>query len=373
MVVVRGSATESQTPAGTSWVDQFWLPLLLAALVAGCLFTLWDDDWPITVAVGIATAVGIGLARKHWTLVAIATALVAMVLAVAVGEDLAMLPLVSYACFYLAAQTPLRTSVPIGVGIAISLTVAVPWLDRERLEPLTMVGVVAFVLLPLLVGVVLQQQQQQLRAQVEAATASRLEQERLAIARDLHDIVAHGLTAVAIQSATAVHLFESRPERAREALANVNEAARSALAELRVMVGGLRSNDEVAPTGSSDPIATAVERFSTSLNVAVVGDALPATTPGTVRVAIERVIGEALANVLAHGGGGDAMVELVVLDQELQLGIDNSQGSTAVTGASTGFGIIGMTERVAALGGTLDARPRAGGFTVTAVIPRGDW
>lgn len=373
MGVVNGSASETPAAIGTTWVEQFWVPLLLASLAGGCLVALWDDDWPVTVTVGIITALGISVARKRWVLVALATAFIAMLLAVAVGEDLAMLPLVSYACFYLASHASLNTSIPVGAAIAISLGVAVPLLDRERLEPLTVVGVMAFVLLPLLAGVVLQQQQQQLRAEVEAATASRLEQERLAIARDLHDIVAHGLTAVAIQSGTAVHLFESKPERAKEALGNVNEAARSALAELRVMVGELRSSDEVSPTGSTDPIAAAVARISPSLDVSVTGHALPASTPSTVRVAVERVTGEALANVVAHGGSGETEVDLRVTSQELQLTIDNSQGPAAAAGGSTGFGIIGMTERISALGGSLDAAPRSGGFTVTAVIPRGDW
>lgn len=372
-MTVNTTATWSPGATGSTWTEQFWWPLLLAALASGLLVALFDDDWPLTLIVGLVTTVGIVVMRKRRVLVAVGTAFIAMVSAVAVGEDLAMLPLVSYACFYLAADKPLKTSIPVGVTIAVALGVAVPLLDRERLDLLTVVGVVAIVLLPLLVGVVLQQQQQQLRAQVEAATASRLEQERLAIARDLHDIVAHGLAAVAIQSGTAVHLFDSKPERAREALVNVNDAARSALAELRVMVGELRSDDEVRPTGSDDPIAAAVERISPSMPVTVAGDRLPASTPSTVRIALERVTGEALANVIAHGGGGQTRIELSVASRQLQLTIDNSQGSAASVGGSTGFGILGMTERLAALGGHLDAGPRPGGYTVTATIPRGDW
>lgn len=374
-MVAVNTTTAAWTPSavGTTWAEQFWWQLLLAALASGYLLALWDDDWPLTMIVGIITTVGIIAARKRRVVVAVATAFIAMVLAVAVGEDLALLPLVSYACFYLASDKSLRTSIPVGAAIAVSLGVAVPLLDRERLEPLTVIGVLAVVLLPLLLGVVLQQQQQQLRAQVEAATASRLEQERLAIARDLHDVVAHGLTAVAIQSGTAVHLFESKPERAREALVNVNEAARAALAELRAMVGDLRSTDDVRPTGSDDPIAAAIERISPAMGVSTIGDRLPASTPSTVRIALERVTGEALANVIAHGGSGRTQVELAVTDAQLQLTIDNSQGPDPSVGGSTGFGIIGMTERIAVLGGRLDARPRPGGFTVTATIPRGDW
>lgn len=284
-----------------------------------------------------------------------------------------MLPIVAYACFYLAYHEPLRTVVPVGSSIAVALAVVVPLVDRERLEPLTVVGVISVVLVPLLLGIVLQQQREQVRARVAAATAAHAEQVRLAIARDLHDIVAHGLTAVAIQSGTAIHLFDSRPEKAKEALANVNEASRSALTELRAMVGELRSSEESRPTAAADPIASAIERISPSMPVSRTGDALPDSTPNTVRVAIERVVGEALANVVAHGGSGRTVVDLSVTGEQLGLTIDNDQGPNAVVADSTGFGIIGMTERMAAVGGSLDAGPRPGGFTVTALIPRGHW
>lgn len=373
MVVVSTSSLPGPTATGVIWADKFWAPVLLGALAIGCLVAVWDNEWPLTVIVGFAATAAMAAVRKRRVLVAVVAAAVAMVLAVVGGEDVAMLPLVSYACFYLAAGEPLKTSIPVGASIAVMLGVAVPLLDRERLDLLTVVGVVAIVLLPLLLGVVLRQQQQQLQAEVEATTASRLGQERLAIARDLHDIVAHGLTAVAIQSGTAVHLFDSKPERAKEALVNVNEAARSALAELRAMVGELRSSDEVGPTGADDPLAAAVERIAPSMPVAVIGDRLPASTPSTVRIALERVAGEALANVIAHGGRGPTQIELLVTAEQLQMTVDNTQGPAAPVDGSTGFGIIGMTERIAALGGQLHAGPRPGGFTVTATIPRGDW
>lgn len=373
MGIVNASTPLSPMPAGTAWAERFWFPLLLIALAIGYAVAIGDDEGLLAMLVGTATAVGIVAGRNQRVAIAVATTLIAMVLAVAVGEDLAMLPLVSYVCFYLAYCEPFRTSIPTSLAIAVALGVAVPLLDHERFDPLTMVGVVSLVLVPLLLGVVLQQQRQQVQAQVEAATASRLEQERLAIARDLHDIVAHGLTAVAISSGTAVHLFDAKPERAKEALVNVNEAARSALAELRGMVGELRSNDDVRPTGSSDPIAAAIERISPSMDVSTTGDRLPESTPSTVRVALERVTGEALTNVIAHGGGGPTQVDLLVTADQLQLTIDNDQGPTASAEASTGFGIVGMTERVTVLGGHLDAGPRPGGFSVKATIPRGDW
>lgn len=367
------TATASPASLDANWVDKNWLALLIAAAVGGSLLALGDRHWLLATLVVAATSAGVMAIRTRRVAVALAVAIGTVVLASAVREDLAMLPLVSYACFYLAYCEPIRTSIPVGSAIAVGLGVAVPLLEKERFDPSETIGMVAVVSVPLLIGVVMQQQQQQLRTQVEAATASRLEQERLAIARDLHDIVAHGLTAVAIQSGTAVHLFDAKPERAREALVNVNEASRSALAELRAMVGDLRSTEQIRPTGSDDPIGAAIERVASTMTVETSGDQLPATTPNTVRVALERVTGEALANVIAHGGSGRTNVALRVTTDQVELTIDNEQGELPPTAASTGFGIIGMTERIAVLGGQLEAGPRPGGFTVSASIPRGDW
>lgn len=358
---------------GPTWPERNRWPLLGVALALGFMLTLGDDEWLIAVAIGSAAALAMFGFRERHVPVAVGAALVTMVLAVAVGEDLSMLPLVGYAAFYLAYEKPSRISIPVGGAIAVALGIVVPVLDRERLDPLTVVGVVSVVLVPLLLGVVLRQQEEQVRTQVEAATASRVEQERLAIARDLHDIVAHGLTAVAIQSGTAIHLFDDQPEQAREALANVNEASRSALAELRAMVGQLRSAGSDRPSAAADPVAAAITRIAPAMPVTVRGDELPEGTPSTVRIALERVTGEALANVIAHGGSGPTTVELIVEAKHLELTIDNDQGSEAATTSSTGFGIMGMTERVAALGGILEAGPRANGFTVMATIPRGEW
>lgn len=352
--------------------ERRWLPALLGALALGILLSFADDEWPLAVGVGIVVAIAMALNRHRRMLVAVSTALVAVLLAM-VGEDLAMLPLVGYACFYLGYYEPVRRALIAGPTIAVVLGIVVPVLDRERLEPLTVIGVIAMVLVPLLAGIVLQQQREQLRSQVEAATASHAEQVRLAIARDLHDVVAHGLTAVAIQSGTAIHLFDTKPEQAKEALANINEASRAALTELRAMVGELRSSEESRPTASNDPIASAIERIAPAMSVSSTGDALPATTPTTIRIAIERVVGEALANVIAHGGSGPTTVQLQVSPTSLLLTIENDQGREPLVGDSTGFGIIGMTERMAAIGGTLEARPRPDGFAVTASIPRGDW
>jgi len=373
MEAMTDLANPTPATAGDEGAERYWWHLLLAALGVGVLLTINDNDQLLSIGVCVLTVAGIASARHRRVLVAMATALMAMIVAVAVGEDLAMLPLVAYACFYLAYHEPLRTVVPVGSGIAVALAVVVPLVDRERLEPLTVVGVISVVLVPLLLGIVLQQQREQVRSRVEAATAAHAEQVRLAIARDLHDIVAHGLTAVAIQSGTAIHLFDSRPEQAKEALANVNEASRSALTELRAMVGDLRSSEDSRPTAAADPIAAAIDRISPSMSVSRSGDELPTSTPNTVRIALERVVGESLANVIAHGGSGPSSVGLQVTTDRLLLTIDNDQGPSAVVGESTGFGIIGMTERVAAVGGSLEAGPRPGGFTVTASIPRGDW
>jgi signal transduction histidine kinase len=193
-------------------------------------------------------------------------------------------------------------------------------------------------------------------------------EERLAIARDLHDIVAHNVSVIAVQAEGARSIVASDPERAGHAMDDVAETARTALAELRQLLGVLRSEDVRAPQPGLDGIDELVESVSgagmdVELSRAGVGpvDAIAGLTA-------YRVVQEALTNVLKHAGpcatkvhldiGADALVVAVV---------DNGCGSR---NGSTGHGLVGMRERVSALGGTLDTGTTpGGGFTVRARLP----
>ncbi|MGW7367819.1 sensor histidine kinase [Streptomyces sp. NPDC054841] len=215
----------------------------------------------------------------------------------------------------------------------------------------------------------------------------RVAEERLRIARDLHDVVAHHIALVNVQAGVAAHVMDKRPDQAKEALAHVREASRSALNELRATVGLLRqSGDPEAPTEPAPGLAVVDELLNTFRNAGLPVE-LARTDHGTelpaaVDLAAYRIIQEALTNVQKHAGD-DAKaevsvvrvgrrVEVTVLDSGVPdtPGSKDTPGSTGSGIGNGGHGLIGMRERVTALGGTLTAGPRyGGGFRVQAILP----
>jgi signal transduction histidine kinase len=206
--------------------------------------------------------------------------------------------------------------------------------------------------------------------------------ERLRIARELHDIVAHHVSVVVIQAQGAQRVADREPDRARQAMADVERTARTALEEMRRMLGLLRSPDDGEDTGSLDvargmaDIAALAGRMTgagVAVTVRTTGE--PYAVPEDVGLAVYRIAQEALTNVLKHAGPAHAEVHLHYGEQLEITVTDDGRGAAAVlTGAEppgAGRGTTGMRERVAMLGGRFTAGPRpGGGFRVQAVIPR---
>ncbi len=206
--------------------------------------------------------------------------------------------------------------------------------------------------------------------------------ERLRIARELHDIVAHHVSVIVIQAQGAQRVAEREPDRARQAMADVEQTARTALEEMRRMLGLLRSPDDAEDDGSLDvthgiaDIAALADRLAeagVAVTVRTTGE--PFGVPEDVGLTVYRIAQEALTNVLKHAGPAQAEVHLHY-DEHLAITItDDGRGAAAVlTGAEppgAGRGTTGMRERVAMLGGTFSAGPQpGGGFRVHAVVPR---
>ena len=217
----------------------------------------------------------------------------------------------------------------------------------------------------------------------------RASEERMRMARDLHDVVAHNISVINVQANTALHLMDRQPERARSALVTINDVSKQALVELRSVLGVLRDVDE-APGSPRSPRAPAPglarlgdlaeHAAAAGLTVRVEEDGQPAALPADVDLTAYRIIQEALTNSARHSGGARATVRLRHGDDALLIEVDDEgrpDGRPAATrvggagpGGGSGNGIAGMTERAAALGGTLEARPRTeGGFVVRAWLP----
>jgi signal transduction histidine kinase len=199
----------------------------------------------------------------------------------------------------------------------------------------------------------------------------RASEQRLAIARDLHDVVAHNISVINVQAKTALHLMDRQPERAREALTAIHDVSKQALGELRSVLGVLRGADsEGPPLGPSPGLDRLAELASgtAGISVRLVTDGAPRAVPTGVDVAAYRIVQEALTNTVRHSGGRTATVRLRYDDDTLTVSVDDDGG--AVHPPHQGNGLAGMTERARALGGTLEAGPRpGGGFRVLAKLP----
>ena len=211
----------------------------------------------------------------------------------------------------------------------------------------------------------------------EREAGRRVAQERLRIARDLHDTVAHAIATITVQSGTALHVLDTRPDHARDALRAIRETGQSALSELRATVGVLREQDEgAAPvdrTAGLDRLPALLAAVaSAGLAVTVDTEGAPAPLPSTVDHAGYRILQEALTNVLRHAGpDATATVHIGYRPTELCLEVLDD-GTATVNADGPGHGLDGMRERAAALGGTVSAGPRdGGGFAVRARLPVG--
>src|SRR6266542_1945453 len=209
----------------------------------------------------------------------------------------------------------------------------------------------------------------------EEEARRRASDERLRIARELHDVVAHNISLINVQASTALHLIDERPEQARTALAAIKQASKEALGELRSVLDILRQSDEEPPRAPApglarlDELVSKVKAAGLEVRTTTEGDSRP--LPAPVDLTAFRIVQEALTNVHRHAGRASATVRVSYRDRDLVVQVDDDgRGASSNGTAGGGNGIPGMRERVAALGGELEAGPRAGGgFRVLARLP----
>jgi signal transduction histidine kinase len=228
-----------------------------------------------------------------------------------------------------------------------------------------------------------EQAAQRQREEVERAQRS-VAEERLQIARDLHDVVAHSLSVIAVQSGVGRHVIDTQPAEAKRALAAVEATSRAALDELRRMLGVLRRDDgqpaALAPApgvGALGPLMQQVRMAGYDVDLDIRSVAVRTLSPN-VEQSIYRIIQEALTNVVKHAGPARVHVEIRDEGDALVLEVnDDGQGLTALPtgpavtdGTEAHHGIVGMRERVALYDGSLSVGPRPeGGFRVYARFP----
>jgi signal transduction histidine kinase len=196
------------------------------------------------------------------------------------------------------------------------------------------------------------------------AHATAVSEERARIARELHDVVAHGVSVIAVQADAAEAALEHDPARAATPLRSIRGSAHDALSEMRRMVGVLGETHERGPQPGLAQLPALIEQSGASLEV----EGEPVPVPASVDLAAYRIVQEALTNVRKHAGGATAAVRLAWRPEALELAIrDHGSGPN---GHGEGHGLVGMRERVRIHGGRLHTGPAAGGgFEVRAELP----
>ena len=360
--------------------------LMVSAVVIGAgIAHRGTGTRPVAVILGLAAG-GVLMGRRRWpgwTLV-ISGVLVQALFAVdaAAGSVAVLAPAVA---LYSLALTRGRVQQLLAAVAAVAAVVMADVL-HGGLSVLHTLGHVALVSIPLLAAEALRARRSYLSVLLERlelaeqtreqAAQRRAEQERMRIARDLHDVVAHTLTTINVQAATAAHLLDRQPDNARAALETIELASRDAIAELRAIVGVLRDPDHPeaprAPSPGVENLAELVERERDSgldIRFDVTG-AKPDRISDPVSVAAYRIVQESLTNARRHAAGAPVRIHLAFHPGELAVAVENGAGASANgSGAAPGVGITGMTERAAAVGGTLSAAPLPTGFRVDATLP----
>lgn len=220
----------------------------------------------------------------------------------------------------------------------------------------------------------LEERTRELEREREVTAAQAVALDRVRIARELHDVVAHHVSAMGVQAGAARAVLDSDPESARASLRAVESSARSALTELRHLLETLRGPDGDGTEGSTvrladlDRLVAHARENGLPTTLTVIGD--PLELPDVVQVNLYRIAQEALTNARRHGGSAaTADVRVRYGDDEVELEVTDDGRAPAAT-ARAGLGIVGMRERAAASGGTIEIGPRArGGFLVRVRVP----
>jgi signal transduction histidine kinase len=283
----------------------------------------------------------------------------------------------AWALFELVRQGGRRDAILASILVVPCVFVSVlPFADGgQELVSITLRNV-ALCELAIVIGYLMWHNRQTLEREVadaEAESERRLTDERLHIAREVHDVVAHAMVAINVQAGVAAHLLDDDTDQARDALRQIKRTSGDALADLRATLGLLRDRDNAAPIGPAgglDDLEIVGDQLrAAGIDVAVDVDTI-ASVPAPVQSAGYRIVQEALTNVLRHAHAESVSVVVRADDDLLTIAVsdDGSGGAPLSTGA--GAGVRGMRERAEALGGSLEAGPRPeGGWRVEAKLP----
>ena len=367
LAVVDVASTSAEALRGDRAADG----LAYALVIAGAVSLVWRRRSPITV-LGIVTVAVIGFWLRGY------------------GALLSVLGLPPLFAVAAHAENRRRAWWAMGVACAsLMLTACLSVLDRPGgFAYLQALSVVAFLVGAMAAGVLIRNRErifvdtERRAAEAESdrlAEAQRaVVRERSRIAREMHDVVAHGMSVVAVQAAAGREIVHTNPDKAAEVFARIEAVGRESLTELRRMLGVLRDSGDDEASLSPQPgmadIADAVSQSSaTGVATELVVDGRQQPLAPGVELAAFRIVQESLTNVRKHAGAGAAATVRISYEPDIlviEVADDGRGAATSLAGVGTGNGLIGMRERVEIYGGQFSSGPRhGGGYIVRAVLP----
>jgi signal transduction histidine kinase len=369
----------------------------VASLVTVLVCASVDDKGPpIGIghgAIAVATCAPL-VVRSRWPLPVLAAVLAGTFASIATYDPNITIALpVMFALYTVALTSDRRTTLLLAVAIVPINVVMISLFSPYGVFAVETLKNLGLAILPLAIGsgkrdhrayvAAIEERAERAERTREEEALRRVGEERLRIARELHDVVAHAMVAINVQAGVATHLIDRRPESARGALEQIKRVSGEALSDLRATLGVLRQDDDApAPTRPTqgldalEELADGMRAAGVDVHVELSGDRC--TVPSAIESALFRTVQEALTNVLRHSASRAATVRLdvreasarvEVLDDGPAQEVPVAAGGKLLTEGS-GNGLRGMRERVAAVGGVVEAGPRAeGGWRVQALLP----
>ena len=342
------------------------------------------DAW--AVILGLLTCVPV-FWRRQRPLPALLVSLTAITILAAADYRTNNLPVPVLFLVYGAGAYATRRSAPIGL-VAVNVALGIIYLS----DPPDLDGTGTLLNMAVFSGGWLAGQVVRARAVAAAARLAEAEEraevhrqqlgrsvaeERLRLAQELHDVVAHSMSVIAVQAGMGVHVIDRQPDEAKRALEAISDTSRKTLQEMRRMLGVLRGEDgershQPAP-GLSELPRLVEDVRSAGVPVELTVEGTSEAVPHGIELSVYRIVQEGLTNVIKHAGKARAEVAIRCRPEEVEVEVlDDGRGAAARSDGG-GHGLVGMRERVAIWGGSLSAGPRSGGgYRVVAHLPYGE-
>jgi signal transduction histidine kinase len=328
------------------------------------------EDPDIVSAVATVAAAGALAWRRSRPAASYAVMVVGSLVVTLTGHYIGLLSVLMLFSLYSLAAHGRRRDGLMGLGVGVLCFVGLALLDVPDLGTSVLLQSLALLVAAWAVGDGIRWRRQYQREQVAAAVT----EERLRIARELHDVVAHSMSLIAVQAGVGAHVIRTDQAAAEHTLEVIADTSRRALEQTRSMLGMLRERDEDGarpPTQGIEDVDELVEDVrAAGLEVELTRSGVVPELDSAVSLTAYRIVQESLTNVIKHSAARTARVTIARTSSGLDLDVQDPGPARASSGGS-GHGLMGLDERVRLVGGVLESGPEGGGFRVHAVLPIG--